>query len=59
MGQIIDDGPRGDRLELLDDLCSVMEDASLCAMGSMTPKPVRSAIEHFPEDFGQLGAEDR
>jgi hypothetical protein len=25
----------------------------------MTPKPVRSAIEHFPEDFGQLGAEDR
>ena len=56
--QIIDDGPRGDRLEVLDDLCAVMEGSSLCAMGSMTPKPVRSALEHFPEDFG-LPAEDR
>jgi formate dehydrogenase iron-sulfur subunit len=24
----------------------------LCAMGGMTPFPVRSALEHFPEDFG-------
>ena len=35
-----------------------MEESSLCAMGSMTPKPVRSALEHFPEDFG-LPAEGR
>jgi formate dehydrogenase iron-sulfur subunit len=48
-----------DRFALLDDLCAVMEEASLCALGSMTPKPVRSALAHFPEDFGQQGVEDR
>jgi len=25
---------------------------SLCAMGGMTPYPVLSALDHFPEDFG-------
>ena len=29
-----------------------MEDGSLCAMGGMTPVPVKSAVKHFPEDFG-------
>ncbi len=58
MQQIIADGPRADRLALLDDLCTVMEGSSLCAMGSMTPKPVRSALKYFPEDFG-LPAEGR
>jgi formate dehydrogenase iron-sulfur subunit len=38
-------------LELLEDLCETMVDASLCAMGGLTPYPVRSALEHFPEDF--------
>ena len=38
-------------LELLADLCDVMVDGSLCAMGGMTPYPVRSAVKHFPEDF--------
>jgi formate dehydrogenase iron-sulfur subunit len=38
-------------LELLEDLCETMVDASLCAMGGLTPFPVRSALEHFPEDF--------
>ena len=28
-----------------------MVDGSLCAMGGLTPLPVRSALEHFPEDF--------
>jgi formate dehydrogenase iron-sulfur subunit len=28
-----------------------MEGGSLCAMGGMTPFPVRSALEHFGEDF--------
>ena len=56
--QIIDDGPRADRLVVLDDLCAVMEGSSMCAMGSMTPKPVRSALKYFPEDFGLL-PEDR
>ena len=37
--------------EVLDDLCQVMTDASLCAMGGLTPIPVISALTHFPDDF--------
>ena len=40
--------------ELLRDLCNTMTYGSLCAMGGMTPFPVLSALNHFPEDFGQL-----
>jgi formate dehydrogenase iron-sulfur subunit len=29
-----------------------MLNGSLCAMGGMTPFPVLSAMNHFPEDFG-------
>lgn len=43
-------------LELLDDLCTTMVDTSLCAMGSMTPNPVRSAVEYFGEDFRRTGS---
>jgi len=38
-------------LALLADLCDTMEHGSLCAMGGLTPSPVRSALQHFPEDF--------
>ena len=38
-------------VELLSDLCDTMIDGSLCAMGGMTPFPVRSAVKYFPEDF--------
>ena len=41
---------------LLEDLCDTMEHGSLCAMGGLTPSPVRSALRYFPEDFG-LAAE--
>jgi len=34
------------------DLCDLMLNGSLCAMGGMTPYPVLSAMDHFPEDFG-------
>jgi len=43
---------RDTNLALLDDLCTVMIDGSLCAMGGMTPYPVLSALKHFPADFG-------
>ena len=53
--EIIDRIRAGDRrehhLELLDELCDTMVDGSLCAMGGLTPAPVRSALKHFPEDF--------
>ncbi|KAA5605484.1 formate dehydrogenase [Roseospira marina] len=42
---------RDANLALLDDLCTVLADGSLCAMGGLTPQPVRSALRHFPEDF--------
>jgi len=45
-------GPDRERqLQVLEDLCDTMVDGSLCAMGGLTPYPVRSALKHFPEDF--------
>ncbi len=38
-------------LALLEDVCELMEEGSLCAMGGLTPMPVQSAIRHFREDF--------
>lgn len=38
-------------LALLDELCTTMVDGSLCAMGGLTPYPVRSAVKHFAGDF--------
>jgi formate dehydrogenase iron-sulfur subunit len=37
---------------LVKDLSDTMLNGSLCALGGMTPYPVLSAINHFPEDFG-------
>ncbi len=37
---------------LLRDLCQTMLEGSLCAMGGMTPYPVLSALDNYPEDFG-------
>jgi formate dehydrogenase iron-sulfur subunit len=39
-------------VKLLRDLCDTMLNGSLCAMGGMTPYPVLSALNHYPEDFG-------
>jgi len=43
---------REKNIALLEDLCTVMTDGSLCAMGGLTPMPVMSALKHFPGDFG-------
>ncbi len=43
---------RLEQLALLEELCETMVEGSLCAMGGLTPYPVRSALKHFPEDFG-------
>ena len=40
-----------DKLAVVEDLCEVMETASLCQMGGMTPIPVVSAMKRFPGDF--------
>ena len=58
--EVIDKLRRGERraqnLVLLRDLCDTMTNASLCAMGGLTPGPVISALDHFPEDFGLAGS---
>ncbi len=43
---------KGAQEQLLRDLCDTMVAGSLCAMGGMTPFPVLSALDHYPEDFG-------
>ena len=53
--RIIADEDRDANLALLEDLCEVMTDGSLCAMGGLTPLPVRSALRHFPDDFARPG----
>ncbi|SEA20805.1 formate dehydrogenase beta subunit [Paraburkholderia sartisoli] len=54
--EVIDRIRNGDtstkQVQLLRDLCDTMVAGSLCAMGGMTPFPVLSALDHFPEDFG-------
>ncbi len=40
------------QVALVRDLCDTMLHGSLCAMGGMTPYPVLSALDAFPEDFG-------
>ena len=43
---------RAQQVHLLRDLCDTMVHGSLCAMGGMTPYPVLSALNHYPQDFG-------
>ena len=50
---------RPQQVELLRDLCDTMVQGSLCAMGSMTPYPVLSALDHYPEDFGLTATADQ
>ena len=47
---------RDENMTVLMDLCEVMADASLCAMGGFTPLPVRSAIAHFIDSQATTGA---
>lgn len=49
--RIVSGTDRAKNLVVLEDLCELMTDGSLCAMGGLTPMPVRSAVRHFGEDF--------
>ena len=40
---------RWDR-ELLEDLCEVMADASICGLGQAAPNPIRLTMKHFPDE---------
>jgi formate dehydrogenase iron-sulfur subunit len=50
---------RDANVALVRDLCDTMLAGSLCALGGMTPYPVLSALNHFPEDFGLPAGADR
>ncbi len=52
MDEIIKGHNVAKNIPLLRDLCNTLLNGSLCALGGMTPYPVLSAINHFPEDFG-------
>ena len=51
--RLINGEKRDESYDLLIELCDTMEDASLCAMGGMTPYPVRSILQHFADDFNK------
>ena len=38
---------------LLEDLCKVMEDASICGLGQAAPNPIRLTMKHFADEFGK------
>jgi formate dehydrogenase iron-sulfur subunit len=42
-----------DNIALTRDLCETLTDGSLCALGGLTPLPVLSALDFFPEDFAR------
>jgi formate dehydrogenase iron-sulfur subunit len=59
MDKIIAGIEREKNLKLLRDLSDTLLNGSLCALGGMTPYPVLSALNHFPEDFGASVADDK
>jgi len=36
---------------LLEDLCQVMDDASICGLGQAAPNPIRLVMKHFSEEI--------
>jgi formate dehydrogenase beta subunit len=40
---------------LLTDLCDVMEDASICGLGTAAPHPIRTALRYFRDELGLEG----
>ena len=56
--ELVESIQRGEKIEfhtqVLRELCDTMTHTSLCALGGMTPAPVLSALNSFPEDFGLI-----
>ncbi|MDD2722680.1 MAG: NADH-quinone oxidoreductase subunit NuoF [Methylovulum sp.] len=52
MDDIIEGRDLDKNVPLLRSLCDTLLNGSLCALGGMTPYPVLSALNHFPQDFG-------
>jgi formate dehydrogenase iron-sulfur subunit len=52
MDKIMAGNDHARNIKLVRDLSDTLLNGSLCALGGMTPYPVLSALNHFPEDFG-------
>jgi len=39
-------------IDQLNDLCTVMVDASICGLGQAAPNPILSVIKYFPHELG-------
>ena len=39
-------------VELLEELATVMEEASICGLGQAAPNPIRCTIRYFPQEVG-------
>jgi len=39
-------------IEQLNDLSTVMIDASICGLGQAAPNPILSVIKYFPHELG-------
>jgi formate dehydrogenase beta subunit len=37
---------------LLNDLCDIMAEASICGLGQAAPAPIRSALKYFRDELG-------
>jgi len=51
LSRICDGNATMDDLELLEDLCSTVKDASLCGLGQTAPNPVLSTLKYFRNEY--------
>ena len=49
--ELLDNLSKDGNMELMKELCDLMDTSSLCAMGGMTPIPVKSALKYWQQDF--------
>jgi formate dehydrogenase iron-sulfur subunit len=49
--RVLADQDRDRNLALVEELCDIMLNGSLCGLGGLTPYPVQSALKHFRQDF--------
>jgi bidirectional [NiFe] hydrogenase diaphorase subunit len=51
LSRICDGTASMDDLELLEDLCSTVKEASLCGLGQTAPNPVLSTLKYFRNEY--------
>ena len=44
-------------VDLMQDLSTVMIDASICGLGQAAPNPMLSVLKYFPKEVASEGAE--